>query len=164
MQKEHPFTDTNFAVIIQKNTVVNAFNYITNHTSIQKNTIIEPFNIIKNSKIGKDCVITSSKLEKSIVKDKVTIGPNAHLRPESIIENNAKIGNFVEVKKSKVGENSKVSHMSYIGDGVIGKNCNIGCGTIFCNYDGVNKHKTILEDDVFIGSNTNLVAPITNHS
>ena len=89
-----------------------------------------------------------------------TIGPFARLRPGTIIEKNTKIGNFVEVKKSTLKKNSKVNHLSYIGDSIIGKSSNVGAGTITCNYDGINKNKTIIEDNVFIGSNSSLVAPL----
>jgi bifunctional UDP-N-acetylglucosamine pyrophosphorylase / glucosamine-1-phosphate N-acetyltransferase len=155
------FEDKSFAVVLKKGAKVDAFNYIINDTLINKNCRLQPFNFITNSKVGKDCLITSSKIDSSVIKNNVKIGPNSNLRPDSVIKDSAKIGNFVEVKGSTVGEHSKVSHMSYIGDGLIGKNCNIGCGTIFCNYDGVKKYKTILKDNVFVGSNTNLVAPIT---
>ncbi|NBN87888.1 MAG: bifunctional N-acetylglucosamine-1-phosphate uridyltransferase/glucosamine-1-phosphate acetyltransferase, partial [Proteobacteria bacterium] len=90
----------------------------------------------------------------------VTIGPFARLRPDTVLENNSKIGNFVEIKKSRVGKNSKVNHLSYIGDSVLGKNVNVGAGTITCNYDGRNKYKTKILDNAFIGSNSSLVAPV----
>lgn len=159
-KKAVPTKDDEFAVVLDKNVTVQAFNYITNNSSVGENTIVSPFNDIKQAKLGKDCVIKSSTILQSEVFDEVNIGPHAHLRPNSKILKNAKIGNFVEVKNSTVGEHSKASHMSYIGDGVIGKHTNIGCGTIFCNYDGKTKHKTIVGDNVFIGSNVNLVAPI----
>jgi bifunctional UDP-N-acetylglucosamine pyrophosphorylase/glucosamine-1-phosphate N-acetyltransferase len=159
-QKNIPTKETQFAVILEEEVQVHSFNYITNNTQIGKKTIIEPYNQIKHTQVGQNCVINSSKLQQSNIQNNVIIGPNAHLRPKSNIQNNAKIGNFVEVKNSVVGEGSKVSHMSYIGDGLIGKHCNIGCGTIFCNFDGKKKHQTKLDDNVFIGSNVNLVAPI----
>ena len=93
--------------------------------------------------------------------NKVEIGPYARIRPKTILKEGSKIGNFVEVKKSVVGKNSKVNHLSYVGDSDIGKSVNIGAGTITCNYDGVNKNKTKIKDNVFIGSNSSLVAPIT---
>jgi bifunctional UDP-N-acetylglucosamine pyrophosphorylase/glucosamine-1-phosphate N-acetyltransferase len=149
-----------FEVVLGHGVIVNSFNNISNNVTIDRGTLIMPFNIISNSKIGKDCIITSSKIIDSEIKNYVKIGPNANLRPNSKIENRVKIGNFVEVKNSHIKRGSKVAHMSYIGDGEIGTNCNIGCGTIFCNYDGKNKHKTILKNNVFVGSNSNLVAPI----
>ncbi len=94
------------------------------------------------------------------MENNVTVGPFARLRPDTILENNSRIGNFVEIKKSKIGKNSKVNHLSYIGDSVLGKNVNIGAGTITCNYDGKNKYKTKILDNAFIGSNTSLVAPV----
>ena len=101
-----------------------------------------------------------SHLEETNVKNKVEIGPYARLRPGSILEDNSKIGNFVEVKKSKVGKGSKVNHLSYIGDALLGNKVNIGAGTITCNYDGKNKFKTVIEDSAFIGSNSSLIAPV----
>src|SRR5699024_2968797 len=97
----------------------------------------------------------------SKIGNRVNIGPYAHIRPESVISNKAKIGNFVEVKKTKLGEGSKVSHLSYIGDADVGSNVNVGCGTITVNYDGKNKFLTTIEDDAFVGCNSNLIAPVT---
>ena len=94
------------------------------------------------------------------MENNVVVGPYARLRPGTILKSGAKIGNFVEIKKSKIGKNSKVSHLSYIGDANVGQNVNIGAGTITCNYDGSKKHKTSISDNVFIGSNTSLVAPV----
>jgi bifunctional UDP-N-acetylglucosamine pyrophosphorylase/glucosamine-1-phosphate N-acetyltransferase len=112
-------------------------------------------------KIGNNVIIKSfSHIEDTLMEDSVEVGPYARLRPGTILKAGAKIGNFVEIKKSKIGKNSKVSHLSYIGDASIGQNSNIGAGTITCNYDGANKHKTDISDNVFIGSNTSLVAPI----
>ena len=102
-----------------------------------------------------------SHLENCIVKDKVEIGPYARIRPNTILEKGTKVGNFVEIKKSKIGKNSKVNHLTYIGDTNIGKNVNVGAGTITCNYDGAKKSKTLIKDNVFIGSNSSLVAPLT---
>jgi len=99
-------------------------------------------------------------IEETVVKNNVQVGPFANLRPDTIIENNAKIGNFVELKKSKVGVGSKVPHLSYVGDSILGENVNIGAGTITCNYDGVNKNRTEIGDGAFIGSDTMLVAPV----
>ena len=103
----------------------------------------------------------SIKAFKQLIENNVKIGPYARIRPGVIIKSGSKIGNFVEVKKSKIGKNSKVNHLSYIGDSSIGKNVNIGAGTITCNYDGVKKYKTRIKDKVFIGSNSSLVAPVT---
>lgn len=144
---------------IKQNTEISGFNFITN-SEVGKNCKLKPFNQIYNSKIYNNAVIDASKLINATVMSNASIGPNAHLRPNAIIGKGAKIGNFVEVKNVKVGKNSKASHLTYLGDGVIGKDCNIGCGVIFCNYDGKQKHKTVLGNNVFVGSNVNLVAPI----
>lgn len=118
--------------------------------------------ILKNVTLGDDVVIEPmSLLENALIEKKATIGPFARLRPGTEIKQGAKVGNFVEVKNSTLGKNSKASHLSYIGDASIGEEVNIGAGTITCNYDGVNKHRTVIEDDVFIGSNTSLIAPVT---
>ena len=137
--------------------------FFSNDTKIGKNVIIEPYVVIGSKvKIGNNVIIKSfSHLEKCQIENKVEIGPYARIRPDTILKEGSKIGNFVEVKKSVVGKKSKVNHLSYIGDTVIGKSVNIGAGTITCNYDGVKKSKTIVKDKVFIGSNSSLVAPIT---
>ena len=100
-------------------------------------------------------------IDASRIDDRVTIGPFAHLRPQTVVEEGGRIGNFVEVKKSRIGRGSKANHLSYIGDATIGAGVNIGAGTITCNYDGTAKHPTVIEDHVFMGSNTSLVAPVT---
>lgn len=118
--------------------------------------------IIKNSHIGKGTeVLPNTIIENAIVGENVMLGPFARIRPGTLIKENAKVGNFVEVKNTIIGENSKVGHLSYLGDAHIGANVNIGAGTITCNYDGVNKYRTVIEDGVFIGSNTSLIAPVT---
>ena len=137
--------------------------FFSNDTKIGKNVIIEPYvAIAKNVKIGNNVIIKSfSHLESCKVENKVEVGPYARIRPDTILKEGSKIGNFVEVKKSTVGKKSKVNHLSYIGDSEIGKSVNIGAGTITCNYDGVKKSKTKIKDKVFIGSNSSLVAPLT---
>ena len=137
--------------------------FFSNDTKIGKNVIIEPYVVIGSKvKIGNNVIIKSfSHLEKCQIENKVEIGPYARIRPDTILKEGSKIGNFVEVKKSIVGKKSKVNHLSYIGDTDIGKFVNIGAGTITCNYDGVKKSKTIIKDKVFIGSNSSLVAPVT---
>jgi len=137
--------------------------FFSNDTKIGKNVIIEPYVVIgKKVKIGNNVTIKSfSHLESCKIENKVEIGPYARIRPGSILKEESKIGNFVEVKKSIVGKKSKVNHLSYIGDSDIGKSVNIGAGTITCNYDGIKKSKTKINDNVFIGSNSSLVAPIT---
>ena len=137
--------------------------FFSNDTKIGKNVIIEPYVVIgKNVKIGNNVIIKSfSHLESCKVENKVEVGPYARIRPDTILKEGSKIGNFVEVKKSTVGKKSKVNHLSYIGDSEIGKSVNIGAGTITCNYDGVKKNITKIKNNVFIGSNTSLVAPLT---
>jgi bifunctional UDP-N-acetylglucosamine pyrophosphorylase/glucosamine-1-phosphate N-acetyltransferase len=137
--------------------------FFSNDTKIGKNVIIEPYVVIGSKvKIGNNVIIKSfSHLEKCLIENKVEIGPYARIRPDTILKEGSKIGNFVEVKKSVVGKKSKVNHLSYIGDTDIGKSVNIGAGTITCNYDGVKKSKTKIKDKVFIGSNSSLVAPVT---
>jgi len=137
--------------------------FFSNDTKIGKNVIIEPYVVIgKKVKIGNNVIIKSfSHLESCKIENKVEIGPYARIRPNTILKEGSRIGNFVEVKKSTVGKKSKVNHLSYIGDSQIGKSVNIGAGTITCNYDGVKKSKTKIKDNVFIGSNSSLVAPVT---
>ena len=137
--------------------------FFSKDTKIGKNVLIEPYVVIgKKVKINNNVIIHSfSHLENAKIENNVSIGPYARLRPGAILKAGSKVGNFVEVKKSTVGQNSKVSHLSYIGDSTLGKNVNIGAGTITCNYDGVNKYKTNIKDGVFIGSNSSLVAPVT---
>ncbi len=136
--------------------------YLSKDTKIGKNVIIEPFVVIGSKvKIGSNVKINSfSHLEECIISSNVSIGPYARLRPGSFLEKGSRVGNFVEIKKSKIGKDSKVNHLSYIGDTKIGKKVNIGAGTITCNYDGIKKHKTKIKDKVFIGSNSSLVAPL----
>ena len=137
--------------------------YFSKDIKIGKNVTIEPYVVFgPKVKIGSNVLIRSfSHLENCIVKDKVEIGPYARIRPNTILEKGSKVGNFVEIKKSKIGKNSKVNHLTYIGDTNIGKNVNVGAGTITCNYDGAKKSKTLIKDNVFIGSNSSLVAPLT---
>ena len=137
--------------------------FFSKETTIGKNVTIEPYVVFsKKVKIGNNVTVKSfSHLEGVTVEDNVNIGPYARIRPEVRIQKGSKIGNFVEIKKSNIGKNSKVNHLSYIGDATIGKNVNIGAGTITCNYDGVKKSKTKIKDGVFIGSNSSLVAPVT---
>jgi bifunctional UDP-N-acetylglucosamine pyrophosphorylase/glucosamine-1-phosphate N-acetyltransferase len=135
---------------------------IEGEVSLGKNTTILANCILKNAKIGNNVVILpNSIIEDAVINDGASIGPFARIRPETEIGENAKIGNFVEVKKSTIGKNSKVSHLSYVGDTVMGKAVNIGAGVITCNYDGANKHQTDIGDGAFIGSDSQLVAPVT---
>ena len=136
--------------------------FFSNDTKIGKAVTIEPYVVIGSKvKIGNNVVIKSfSHLESCKVENKVEIGPYARIRPDTILKEGSKVGNFVEIKKSTVGNKSKINHLSYVGDSDIGKMVNIGAGTITCNYDGVKKSKTIIKDKVFIGSNSSLVAPV----
>ena len=136
--------------------------FFSNDTKIGKGVTIEPYVVIGSKvKIGNNVVIKSfSHLESCKIENKVEIGPYARIRPGTILKEGSKVGNFVEIKKSTVGNKSKINHLSYVGDSNIGKMVNIGAGTITCNYDGVKKSKTIIKDKVFVGSNSSLVAPI----
>ena len=137
--------------------------YFSKDTKIGKNVTIEPYVVFGSKvKIGNNVNIKSfSHLENCKIENKVIIGPYARIRPGVILKEGSKVGNFVEIKKSTLGKNSKVNHLAYIGDSMIGNSVNVGAGTITCNYDGVKKNKTIIKDNVFIGSNSSLVAPIT---
>jgi bifunctional UDP-N-acetylglucosamine pyrophosphorylase/glucosamine-1-phosphate N-acetyltransferase len=137
--------------------------FFSKDTKIGKNVTINPYVVMGvKVKIGNNVTINSfSHLEDCKINNKVEVGPYARLRPGTVLEEGSKIGNFVEVKKSIIGKKSKVNHLSYIGDSELGKDVNIGAGTITCNYDGVNKSKTKIKNNVFIGSNSSLVAPIT---
>ena len=137
--------------------------YFSKDTKIGKNVTIEPYVVIGSKvKIGNNVIIKSfSHLENCKIENKVEIGPYARIRPGTTLKEGSKIGNFVEIKKSTLGKKSKVNHLTYIGDTSIGKSVNVGAGTITCNYDGIKKNKTRIKDNVFIGSNSSLVAPIT---
>ena len=137
--------------------------YFSKDTKIGKNVTIEPYVVIGSKvKIGNSVNIKSfSHLENCIIESKVEIGPYARIRPGTILKEGSKVGNFVEIKKSTVGKKSKVNHLTYIGDTLIGKSVNVGAGTITCNYDGIRKNRTKIKDNVFIGSNSSLVAPLT---
>ena len=143
--------------MIDPNTV-----YFSKDTIIGKNVTIEPFVVIGSKvKIKNNVKILSfSHIEGVIINENVSVGPFCRLRPGTILEKNSKVGNFVEVKKSKIKKNSKVSHLSYIGDTIIGSSANIGAGTITCNFNGVKKNKTLIGDNSFVGSNSSLVAPV----
>ena len=137
--------------------------YFSKDTKVGKNVTIEPFVVIGSRvKIGNNVNIKSfSHLENCKIESKVEVGPYTRIRPGTILKEGSKIGNFVEIKKSTLGKKSKVNHLTYIGDATIGKSVNVGAGTITCNYDGIKKYKTRIKDNVFIGSNSSLVAPIT---
>ena len=142
-------------VIIYHGTIIKGM------THIASDAIIGPNSEIENSSIGEQTVIRQSVVLDSKIGNKVNVGPFAHIRPETSVGDKVRVGNFVELKKSVLGDDTKVPHLSYIGDAEFGKNINIGCGTITVNYDGKEKHKTTIEDDSFIGCNSNLIAPVT---
>ena len=137
--------------------------YFSKDTKIGKNVTIEPYVVFgEKVKIQNNSKIKSfSHLENVKIENNVTVGPFARLRPGTVLKSGSRVGNFVEIKKSNVGKNSKVNHLSYIGDTNIGNFVNIGAGTITCNYDGKNKNKTVIKNKVFVGSNSSLVAPVT---
>lgn len=147
--------------IIGQDTTILPGTIIAGKTEIGSDCIIGPNTQITNSQVGNRTVIKHSVVTDSVIQDDVSIGPFAHIRPESRIGNDVRIGNFVEVKKSTIDNRSKVSHLSYIGDAEVGKDVNVGCGSITVNYDGRNKHLTRIEDGAFIGCNANLIAPVT---
>ena len=136
--------------------------FLSNDTKFGKNVVINQYVVIgKKTKIGNNVeILPFTHIENAILESNVNVGPFSRIRPGSFLSKGSRIGNFVEVKKSKLGENSKVNHLSYVGDATIGKNVNIGAGTITCNYDGKRKNKTKILDGAFIGSNTSLIAPI----
>lgn len=148
------------AVKIGADTVIMPFTIVEGRTIIGERCEIGPYTRITSSIIGNDVVIESSRIKEAEVGDRCTIGPFAYLRPGTVLAEEVKIGDFVEVKKSVVGKGSKIPHLSYVGDAFLGSEVNIGAGTITCNYDGISKYETIIEDNAFIGSNTNLVAPV----
>ncbi|HEV7920118.1 MAG TPA: bifunctional UDP-N-acetylglucosamine diphosphorylase/glucosamine-1-phosphate N-acetyltransferase GlmU [Thermoanaerobaculia bacterium] len=148
-------------VTIGADSVVYPFVTIEGNTTIGRNCVIEPGVHLNNVTIGDDVHIkTGTVAESATIENEASVGPYAHLRPGTHLGRKVKVGNFVETKKARFGAGSKASHLSYIGDAEVGADVNIGAGTITCNYDGVNKHQTILEDGVFIGSDTQLVAPV----
>ena len=136
--------------------------FFSRNTKIGKNVTIDPYVFIsENVSVGNNVRILSfSHLEGVKIENNVNVGPYARLRPGTVLKSGSKVGNFVEVKKSIIGNNSKLNHLSYIGDSKLGKKVNIGAGTITCNYDGIKKSKTVIKDEVFVGSNSSLVAPV----
>src|SRR5690625_1065034 len=148
-------------VQIGQDVIIYPGSMINGETTIDENAEIGPHTEMTDCVIGKSAVIKQSVVMGSQIGDDTVVGPYAYIRPESKIGNQVKVGHFVELKKSIIGENSKIPHLSYIGDAEIGRNVNVGCGTITVNYDGKDKHITKIEDDAFIGSNANLVAPVS---
>jgi bifunctional UDP-N-acetylglucosamine pyrophosphorylase/glucosamine-1-phosphate N-acetyltransferase len=134
--------------------------YLEKRTKIGKGTVVLPNSFIVNSTIGENCKIDSSRITDSVVKNKVNVGPFAHLREHCVIDDNNRIGNFVEMKNTQLGFDSRCAHLTYLGDSIVGKKVNFGCGVVTVNYDGKSKFKTIIGNNAFIGSNVNLIAPI----
>jgi bifunctional UDP-N-acetylglucosamine pyrophosphorylase/glucosamine-1-phosphate N-acetyltransferase len=148
-------------VEIGKDTVVYPNCFLSGKTSLGRGCVVEPGCKITDARVGNFVTIkASSVITESVLEDRVVVGPFAHLRPETVLREGSRIGNFVEVKKSVIGKGTKADHLSFIGDATLGEKVNIGAGTITCNFDGRKKHPTIIKDEVFIGSNTELVAPI----
>lgn len=148
-------------VKIGKGTVIMPGTILYSGVVIGENCVIGPNTLIKDSVIGNGVKLNSVQCYQSKVLDGADIGPFVHIRPNSVVGENVHLGNFVEVKNSNIDEGTKVSHLTYVGDSDVGKRVNFGCGTVTVNYDGKNKHRTTIGDDVFIGCNTNLVAPVT---
>lgn len=143
-----------------KNVTIYPNVHIEGQTIIGDNCVIYPGSFLVNATIGNNCNILSSRITDSKLGNNIEIGPNSHLRMGCVIGDDCRIGNFVEMKNTEFGKGSKCAHLTYLGDSIIGKNVNVGCGVVTVNYDGKNKHKTIVHDNCFIGSNVNLIAPI----
>ncbi|HEY5973571.1 MAG TPA: DapH/DapD/GlmU-related protein, partial [Geobacteraceae bacterium] len=149
-------------VVVGRDTVIYPNVHLRGATIIGSGCRIEPNVIIDDCRLADRVTVKAgSVLAESVVHEEVAIGPMAHLRPGTELKAHVKIGNFVETKKIVMGEGSKASHLTYLGDAEIGRDVNIGCGTITCNYDGVKKHKTVIGDEVFVGSDVQFVAPVT---
>lgn len=141
--------------------VIFSNNYIGAGCFVGDGAVLYPNNILENSYIGAGAQITASVLRGAHVGENAQVGPFANLRQGAVVGENCRVGDFVELKNCIVGKNTKISHLAYAGDAEIGENCNIGCGVIFCNYDGTNKNRTKVGNDCFIGSNVNLIAPLS---
>lgn len=149
------------SVKLGKNVIIEPFCIIKGETFIDDNSTIESYSTIENSVIGKNSKVSSSVIKDSMIMDNVEIGPYAKIIKNSKLESNVVIGNFVEIKNSKINAFTKIKHHAYVGDSVIGEDCNVGCGVIFANYNGKEKQKIIVGDNVFIGSNSVLIAPLS---
>lgn len=147
-------------VAIESRAVIEPYNFLKGKTVVKSGAHIMPGNYIENGIIGANAKVDSSRLYSCVVGDGTTVGPFAYLRPDTVIGANCRIGDFVELKSCIIGDGSKVSHLTYIGDAELGKDCNVGCGVVFANYDGKNKFRSVVGDKVFIGSNANIVAPV----
>lgn len=147
-------------VEIGEGAVIFPNNRLLGGTKIGAGAVLYPNNIVENSCVGEGASVTASVLRGAAVGAGASIGPFSYLREGANVGANCRVGSFVEIKNSAIGEGSKVSHLAYVGDARVGKNCNIGCGVVFCNYDGKRKARTVVEDGCFIGSNVNLIAPV----
>jgi len=147
-------------VVIGRGVVIAPSNTLSGKTIVKDKVRLNRGNVIDSAIIDEGAKVSESQIFSSYIGKNTTVGPFSYIRPKSVIGEGCRIGDFVEIKNSIVGDGSKIAHLSYVGDAEIGKNCNVGCGVVFANYDGKNKNKTKVGDDVFIGSNVNLVAPI----
>lgn len=151
-------------VIIGNDVIIYENNRIEGSSIIEDGAIILPGCYIIDTVVGKNSTINHSQCEKAVVGKGCSVGPFARLRPQSVLDDGVKVGNFVEVKNANIGKNTKVSHLAYVGDADVGSNCNIGCGAIFVNYNGRTKNRTKVGDNCFIGSNCNVIAPVVIES
>lgn len=148
---------------IGKNTVILPTTIISGKTKIGQNCTIGPNSVVSECILGNDVVFNASQCYNAIIGNGCTIGPFAHIRPDSVLKENVHLGDFVEIKNSTIDDETHVSHLTYVGDSDVGKRVNFGCGVVTVNYNGRNKARCIIEDDAFIGCNTNLIAPVTVH-
>lgn len=153
-------TYIDFDVKIESGVTVYHNNFITGSTVIKKGSMLMPGNNINDSMLCENVTASASTFNKAYVGAGTAVGPNAYLRPDAKVGENCKVGDFVEIKNAQIGNNTKISHLAYVGDAVVGENCNIGCGVIFVNYNGKNKNKSFIGNNSFIGSNCNIVAPV----
>ena len=147
--------------VIGEGVVIYPNNHVLGKAVIGKGAVLLPNNIVEDSQIGEGARLTASVVRGAVVGEGAEVGPFANLRKGAVIGRGCRIGDFVEIKNAVIGEGTKVSHLTYIGDADVGRRCNVGCGVVFCNYDGKNKYRTSVGDDCFIGSNVNLVAPVS---
>lgn len=146
---------------IKKGATLYAPCYVLGESVVEQNAVLYPCCRVVNSTVGENSVIDASVIENCIIKSGCTVGPFAHLRAGTVVENDCRVGNFVEIKNSVLSDGGKVAHLSYVGDASLGRKVNVGCGVAFANYDGTKKQKTVVGDGAFIGCNSNLVAPVS---
>ena len=147
-------------VVIGEGSVIYPSTFLKGKTVISKNCVIGPCSTVENCEIGEGTEVVNSVVTDSKISDNSSVGPFAYIRPNSVIGSDVKIGDFVEIKNAVIGDGTKVSHLTYVGDSDVGSGVNFGCGTVTVNYDGLKKHRTVIGDNAFIGCNTNLVAPV----